>query len=103
MFPFFAGIELGGVEKVGMVMLLGPVSVELEGVVQFTLNFQTRVAYAPQIDAIRFSRFAGGVPVTGWKLLGNALNTEKPQPADGEIAAAKPPQPGQLGEGNGGR
>ena len=28
---------------------------------------------------------------------------EKPAPADGEIAAAKPPQPGQLGEGNGGR
>jgi regulator of protease activity HflC (stomatin/prohibitin superfamily) len=39
--------------------------------------------------------------------LGSALHSDKPPvPADGEIAAVKPPapaKPGQLGEGNGGR
>ena len=46
-----------------------------------------------------FTQALGGLS----SALGNAINTEKPAPADGEIAAAKPPQPGQLGEGNGGR
>jgi regulator of protease activity HflC (stomatin/prohibitin superfamily) len=50
-----------------------------------------------------FTQALGGLS----NALGSALHTDKaPGPADGEIAAAKPPapaKPGQLGEGNGGR
>jgi regulator of protease activity HflC (stomatin/prohibitin superfamily) len=46
-----------------------------------------------------FTQALGGLS----NALGSALNTEKPAPADAEIAAAKQPQPGQLGEGNGSR
>ena len=46
-----SGTSPGPTLKVAIDTFVGPVSVELDGVVQSTWNFQTRIAYAPQIDA----------------------------------------------------
>jgi len=50
-FPSFSGTSVGPVSTDAIELFVGPVKVELAGLAQLTENFQTWIAYRPQIEA----------------------------------------------------